>query len=117
MDIDLSVKALLSGPEAYLRITVARASRRHSVLLAMVADGRLHFSAIARLAPHLTPGNRDRVLARAVHKSKREVLELVAELAPRADGPEVIRKLPAAPTGDARPTVADAASLRQPMGR
>src|SRR5262249_35024693 len=44
----------LSEAEAYLRITVARASRVHPVLLAMLAEGRLHLSAISKLAPHLT---------------------------------------------------------------
>jgi 5-methylcytosine-specific restriction endonuclease McrA len=95
----------LSEAEAYLRITAARASRQHPVLLAMLADGRLHLSTIARLAPHLTSENRDSVLARAVHKSKREVLELVAELAPKPDASELIRKLPVAPAAVTRPTV------------
>ena len=85
---------LLSDAEAYLRIAAARASRQHPVLLAMLADGRLHLTAIAKLAPHLTPDNRDAVLERATHCSKRQVEELVAELAPRPDVPTLIRKLP-----------------------
>jgi hypothetical protein len=84
----------LSEQEAYLRITVARAAREHPVLLAMLADGRLHLTAIARLAPHLTSENRMAVLARAVHKSKRQVEELVAEISPRPDAPATVRKLP-----------------------
>jgi 5-methylcytosine-specific restriction endonuclease McrA len=60
----------------------------------MLADGRLHLTAIAKLAPHLTRENRDRLLARAVHKSKREIEELVAEIAPRPDVPAFLRKLP-----------------------
>ena len=44
----------LSEHEAYLRIACARASRRFPVLLDMLADGRLHLSAIAKLAPHLS---------------------------------------------------------------
>ena len=43
----------LSEQEAYLRITVARASREHPCLLAMLRDGRLHLSAIAKLAPQV----------------------------------------------------------------
>jgi len=85
----------LSEAEAYLRIAAARASREHPMLLTMLADGRLHLTAIAKLAPHLTPDNRDTILARALHKSKREIEELVAELAPRSDAPAVMRKLPA----------------------
>jgi 5-methylcytosine-specific restriction endonuclease McrA len=72
----------------------------------MLADGRLHLTAIAKLAPHLTPDNRDAVLARATHCSKRQVEELVAELAPRPDAPALVRKLPerppAAPAPDTR---------------
>src|SRR5215470_15452014 len=66
----------LSEAEAYLRITVARASRVHPVLLAMLGGGRLHLSGIAKLAPHLTVANRDSVLARAAHRSKREIEDL-----------------------------------------
>ena len=84
----------LSEAEAYLRIAAARASREHPVLLEMLADGRLHLTAIAKLAPHLTSGNREALLNRAVHKSKRQVEELIAEVAPRPDAPALMRKLP-----------------------
>ena len=84
----------LSEAEAYLRIAAARASREHPLLLTMLADGRLHLTAIAKLAPHLTPGNKEALLARAACKSKREIEELVAELAPRPDAPAAMRKLP-----------------------
>ena len=63
----------------------------------MLADGRLHLTAIALLAPYLTPENREALLRRATHKSKREVEELVAEIAPRPDVPARIRKLPVQP--------------------
>jgi hypothetical protein len=88
----------LSEAEAYLRITAARAAREHPVLLHMLADGRLHLTGIAKLAPYLTPQNRDPLLSRAVHRSKRQIEELVAELAPRPDVPSVLRKLPSRPT-------------------
>ena len=84
----------LSEAEAYLRIPVARASREHPMVLEMLADGRLHLSAVGRLAPHLTEANREAVLGRAVHRSKREIEELVAGLAPRADVSASIRRLP-----------------------
>src|SRR5262245_7499859 len=83
-----------SEAEAYLRITVARAARKHPVLLTMLADGRLHLSGIERLAPHLPLENRDLLLSRAVHKTKRQIEELLAEVAPRPDAPAVMRKLP-----------------------
>lgn len=84
----------LSEAEAYLRIAAARASREHPMLLAMLGDGRLHLTGIAKLAPHLTRENRDALLKRATHKSKRQIEELIAELAPRPDVPALIRKLP-----------------------
>jgi HNH endonuclease len=84
----------LSEHEAYLRIAAARAAREHPVLLAMLGDGRLHLSGIAKLAPHLTRVNRDDLLARATYKSKRQIEVLVADLAPRPDVPTSVRKLP-----------------------
>ena len=96
----------LSEPEAYLRIGVARAARKFPLLLVMLADGRLHLSGIALLAPHLTDENFERVLARAEHRSKRKIEELVAELAPKPDVPAAIRKsptLPPAPIAQLRP--------------
>ncbi len=84
----------LSEAEAYLRIVAARAARRHPVLLTMLAGGRLHLSGIAKLAPHLTPENRDTILSRATHRSKRQIEELIAEICPRPDVPALIRKLP-----------------------
>jgi len=64
------------------------------VLLEMLGEGRLHLSAIAKLAPYLTEANRDTLLARAAGKSKRQIEELVAELSPKPDVPATIRKLP-----------------------
>jgi len=93
----------LSEHEAYLRIAVARASREHPILLEMLADGRLHLSGIARLAPLLTESNRDEVLGRAAGKSKRQIEELVAELSPRPDVPASLRKLPSR-QGKTQPT-------------
>jgi hypothetical protein len=87
----------LSEAEAYLRIAAARASRKYPMLLAMLSDGRIHLSGIGKLAPYLTDANCDAVLARATHKSKREIEELVAELAPKPDVPPSVRKVPSRP--------------------
>jgi 5-methylcytosine-specific restriction endonuclease McrA len=87
----------MSEAESYLRINVARSARKHPVLLTMLVDGRLHLSGIAELAPHLDslePAARTSVLERATHKTKREIKQLVAELAPKPDVPPIIRKLP-----------------------
>src|SRR3970282_834737 len=74
----------LSEAEAYLRIAAARASREHPLLLTMLADGRLHLTAIAKLAPHLTRENREALLTRAAHKSRREIDQLVARVGTRS---------------------------------
>jgi 5-methylcytosine-specific restriction endonuclease McrA len=95
----------LSEAEAYLRIAAARASREHPMILAMLADGRLHLTAIAKLAPHLTPENRDVLLERATHRTKREIEELVAEIAPRPELAATIRKLPERQSSDVRLSV------------
>jgi len=84
----------LSEAEAYLRITVARASRMHPMLLEMLGDGRLHLSGIVKLLPHLTEANRETLLTRAAGKTKRQIQELVAEISPKADVPSTMRKLP-----------------------
>ena len=84
----------LSEFEAYLRITAARAARQHPLLLAMLREGSLHLTAVAKLAPHLTPENCEPLARRAAHRTKREIEELIAELAPRPDAPTVVRKLP-----------------------
>jgi hypothetical protein len=87
----------LSEHEAYLRIEAARASRKHPVLLEMLADGRLHLSGISLLHKHLTEENQEAVLEKAAHKTKREIEELVAELSPKPDAPPTMRKLPQRP--------------------
>ncbi len=61
----------------------------------MLADGRVHLTGLAKLAPHLTRKNREGLLKQARHKSKRQIEEIVAALAPRPDAPSVMRKLPA----------------------
>jgi hypothetical protein len=84
----------LSEAEAYLRIAVARASREYPVLLSLLADGSLHLTGIALLAPHLTAENREALLERARHRTKRQIEELTADIAPRSDAPGLIRRLP-----------------------
>src|SRR5258708_3524777 len=81
-------------------MAVARASRHHPMVLTMLSDGRLHLTAIGMLAPYLTLENRARLLERATHRSKRQIEELIAEIAPRPDVRATVRKLPerSAPT-------------------
>ena len=80
---------------AFNRIEAARAARRFPIILELLADGRIHLSAVRLLAPHLTEPNHRSLLCEASHKSKREVEEVVARLVPRPDAPSIVRKLPA----------------------
>ena len=84
----------LSEAAAYRRIRAARLSRKYPVVLTMLEDGRIHLCGLALLSKHLTEANYEDVLARATHKTKRELEELVAELAPKPDVAPTIRKRP-----------------------
>jgi hypothetical protein len=70
-----------SDDAAYKRITAARAARRFPVLLARLADGSLHLSAVKLLAAHLTPENCDELIGLAARLPK---AELERELGRRA---------------------------------
>jgi hypothetical protein len=84
----------LSDGEAYERIHAARAARRFPHLLALLCDGQLTLTAVTILAPHLTNENHRDVLEAARGKSKAQVQDIVAALAPRPDVPTSLRKLP-----------------------
>src|SRR5262245_58709073 len=72
----------LSEDAACNRIDVARACRRYPLVLDGLALGALNLTSVRLLAPHLTPENHQAVLARAADRSRREIEQLVAELAP-----------------------------------
>ena len=60
----------LSEAEAYLRIEVARATRKEPALLEMLGDGRLHLRGALKLARHITPENRAALL-KAIEDTKK----------------------------------------------
>ena len=97
----------LSEGEAYRRIAAARLSRKYPVILTMLEDGRLHLCGIGVLSRHLTDANYEDVLARATHKTKREIEKLMAELAPKPDVPPTIRKRPQRKASSAPPKSAN----------
>ena len=86
----------LGFPEgaAYNRILVARAARRLPALIEAVRSGRVHLAGPRLLAPHLTHENHEDLLAKAAGRTKDEVAEFVAAIAPRPPQPPMIRKLP-----------------------
>jgi 5-methylcytosine-specific restriction endonuclease McrA len=81
---------------AYKRIQVARAARLFPSIYDLLADGRLHLTAVVLLAPRLTPENAAELLAAAVHKSKAQIEQLLAERFPQPDLPTFIAPIAAA---------------------
>ncbi len=83
----------MSESTAARRTRAARAARQFPVILPMVAEGKLHLSAVSLLAAHLKPDNAASLLAEATHKSKAEVELILACRFPRPDVPESVRAL------------------------
>jgi hypothetical protein len=102
----------LSEWEAYNRIEVARSARRFPMILDLLADGSVHLTAVRLLAPHLTPENYRHVLESARGKTKAEVEQIVARLAPQPDALFSMRKVSAPLHG--RPAAALQATSPQP---
>jgi 5-methylcytosine-specific restriction endonuclease McrA len=86
-----------SEDATYKRIQAARAANRFPAIFDMVADGRLHLSAVCLLAPHLTEDTAGELLAAATHKSKAQIEQLLAERFPRPDMPTRVQALPVVP--------------------
>ena len=76
-----------SEDAAFRRVSASRLVRRFSALFDAIASGELHLTALLMLGPHLTPENLMDVLARAKHRTKREIAQLVRELDPMPDVP------------------------------
>jgi len=83
-----------SEAATYLRIHAARAARRFPVIFEMVAQGKLHLTAVTMLSKHLTEENHRELLNQAVHKTKAQIEELIVSFAPKPDAQTEIRKLP-----------------------
>jgi hypothetical protein len=86
----------MSEAEAYLRIYAAKVGRRFPLVLERLGGGELHLTAIKLLGPHLTVENHVFLLDRVRGLSKRKIEMLVAELAPKADVPARVTRLPVA---------------------
>ncbi len=83
----------LAEEVAYKRIRAARIARQFPVIFDAIAEGRLHVSGALMLAPHLTDENVRDVLTAASHRTKAELEELVARLAPRPDLPARMERM------------------------
>jgi hypothetical protein len=58
----------LAEHAAFNRIEAVGAVRRFPIILELLADGRIHLSAIRLLAPHLTDANHESVLREASYQ-------------------------------------------------
>jgi hypothetical protein len=79
---------------AYRRMWGARLLRAYPLAYALLADAKLHLSALMLLKPHLTEENHREWLLAAAGKSKREVERMLAARCPKADVPTRVRRLP-----------------------
>ena len=86
-----------SEDEAFRRVSAARLVRRFPLLLEAVAAGELHLTGLLMLGPLLTPDNLGEVLARAKHRTKKELARLVRSLDPLPAVPPRIEPLGPAP--------------------
>jgi 5-methylcytosine-specific restriction endonuclease McrA len=85
----------LSESQAFYRIVAARAARQFPSIFELLERGDIHLTSLALLNKYLTEENHLDLLNRARGKTKRELLELLANLAPRPNVESTIRKLPA----------------------
>jgi hypothetical protein len=83
----------MSEGAAFRRITAARIVKRFPSLLGRVEKGELGLSALVLLRDHLTPQNVEQLADAVVGKTRREIEELLARLAPRPDVPVRIQPL------------------------
>jgi hypothetical protein len=83
----------LSEDAAVRRVGAARLVRKFPRLLDAVAAGELHLTGLLLLGPHLTRENFGDVIARARHRSKKEITKLVRLLDPLPDVPARIEAL------------------------
>jgi 5-methylcytosine-specific restriction endonuclease McrA len=90
----------MSEGTAFRRITAARLVKRFPTLLGRIERGEIHLSTLVLLRPHLDEQNVEALAAAVVGKTKRQVEELLARLAPKPDVPSAIVEL-ATPSNDA----------------
>jgi hypothetical protein len=85
-----------SEQSAFKRIRVARMARQFPAIYDLLAEGKLHLSALVTLSAHLTPKNAGELLAASVHRTKAQLEQMLAERFPQPDVPAMIA--PLAPT-------------------
>ncbi|MFW5920547.1 MAG: HNH endonuclease [Polyangiales bacterium] len=106
----------MSEPMVAKRIQAARTMQRFALVGEMVARGEIHLTGVSQLAKHLTEDNHREVLARARHRSTRDIEKLVAEIRPQPDAPSQVRKAPQRKSKTAPPEETPKQTERHPSG-
>lgn len=100
----------VSKGAAHYRKTAAELIQTYPQVIDPLRDGRLCLSSITQLAKVITPANREQVLPRFFHRSKRDAMAVVAALQPRA-APHRTVVTKVAPPEEAAVPGADAAAV------
>ena len=89
----------LSKGASHYRKVAAELVERVPEIVEPLRDGRLCLTSVVEVAKVLTPANREEILPRFFHRSKREAMEVTAELRPDLAPPkrDVVTKVCAAP--------------------
>jgi 5-methylcytosine-specific restriction endonuclease McrA len=96
---DFCVRGLgLSEGSAFRHIAGARVARDYPEVIEMLADGRLHLTALALLAGRLSAENHEELLAAAAGKSKAEIEQLLRTWFPKPDVPDCVETQPCRPS-------------------
>ena len=89
----------MSEDEAFRRAQAARIARKFPTVFEQIAAGEIHLTGLLMLGPHLTEENHCDVLARAKHRTKKEIARLVRMLDPLPRVAAVVEPLGPEPTG------------------
>ena len=100
----------MSENEAVRRIEAARLVKRFPSLLGYVERGETHLTALHLLRDHFTDDNVHDLVAAAKGKTKRELQELLAAKAPKADVFTTLTALPAQTVSPSSPSLAQVSS-------
>ena len=100
-----------SEDATYKRIQAGRAARQFPAIFGAVAEGRLHLTAVNRLAPYLTQQNADGLIEAAAGKSKLEIEQLLSQQFPDPEPPIIAQASAPAPREQLVPEPVDATRL------
>jgi 5-methylcytosine-specific restriction endonuclease McrA len=84
----------LSASEAFHRLTAANVARKFPIVFTLLERREIHLTGVCLLRDYLTPTNHCELFRAASHKTKLQILELLARRFPRPDVESRIRKLP-----------------------